>query len=457
MTDLNSLTVNELAPLLEAKQLSPVELTESLLSRIDDIDPAVNAFITPLHKSALNQARIAEDEIMKGRYKGFLHGIPIGIKDNFYTKGIKTTGGSKLLLDFIPNENATVVEKLIDAGSIILGKLNMHEFGGGLTNTNPFFGNSRNPWDLNYMTGGSSGGSGGALGAGLIPLATGTDTFGSIRVPASMCGVYGLKPTYGLVSTYGILPLSWTLDHAGPMARSVEDLALMLNVIAGYDSKQPGSIKSPKIDYRNSLNQSVNGLKIGIPTYFLKELDQEVLLLFHHALKKLQSMGAEVEEIDIPELTMAPYAGYVIMTGEAATSQSKWLTTQGNDYAQDVRSLFKTGFLTTALQYVRAQQVRRLLTQAFSKTFEKIDIIVGPVVPHATQRFHTNFVNQNLDIIKRCMPFTSPANLTGTPSLSVPIGFDSHGLPAGMQFIANHLSEDILIKLGNAWERQDNL
>ncbi|WP_216829702.1 amidase [Alkalihalobacterium elongatum] len=457
MTDLSSLTATELAPLLESKQLSPVEITQSIIERINTIDPSVNAYITTLHELALLQAQHAETEIMNGLYKGPLHGIPIGIKDNYYTKGIRTTVGSKILADFIPDETATAVEKLLAAGGIMLGKLNMHEFGGGLTNTNPVYGNSRNPWDTNYSPGGSSGGSGAALAAGLATLATGTDTFGSIRVPASMCGVYGLKPTYGLVSTKGVAPLAWSLDHAGPMARSVSDIAIMLNTMAGYDPKDPGSIKAPIPNYTENLHKGIKGLTIGIPTYYLEGLDPAVEALFKNAMKSFELLGAEIKQINIPELTMSTFASYIITIGEASTYHYEWLQTVPDDYADDVRIFFNTGVITNTPQYVRSQQVRRVLVEGLKKAFEDVDVIAGPTIPITTPAFKENWVEQNLEITRRCMPFTSPPNLTGTPSLSVPIGRCSAGLPVGMQLIGQHFSEKQLLQVGSEWEKTNPL
>ncbi|MEB1808920.1 MAG: Asp-tRNA(Asn)/Glu-tRNA(Gln) amidotransferase GatCAB subunit A [Bacillaceae bacterium] len=453
MTDLYSLTATELGPLLESKQISPTELTHSILERINAVDSTVNAYITTLPELALQQAAHAEKEIMNGLYKGPLHGIPIGIKDNYYTKGIRTTAGSKILSDFIPDETATAVEKLMAAGGVMLGKLNMHEFGGGITNTNPVYGNVRNPWKVNYSPGGSSGGSGAALAAGLATLATGTDTFGSIRVPASMCGVYGLKPTYGLVSTKGVAPLAWSLDHAGPMARSVSDLALMLNVMAGYDPKDPGSIKARIPDYTENLNKGINGLKIGVPSYYMQGLDRDVEILFKDAVKTLETMGATVVDVDIPELSMSAFAGYVITIGEASTYHYEWLQTRSEEYADDVRIFFKTGVLTNSPHYVRSQQVRRVLTEALKKTYEDVDVLIGPTIPITTPAFQKNWVEQNLEVTRRGMPFTSPPNLTGAPSLSVPIGLCSEGLPVGMQLIGNHFTEKRLLQVGSEWEK----
>lgn len=457
MTDLSFLSAAKLGPLIQSRKLSPVELTKHTLNRIETIDPILHTYITPLPELALRQARDAEDNIMRGKYYGPLHGIPIGIKDNYYTKGIRTTVGSKLFADFIPNENATTVEKLLGAGAIMLGKQNMHELAAGSTGTNPYFGTTRNPWDNNYMPGGSSGGGTASLAAGLATLATGTDTFGSIRLPAAMCGVYGLKPTYGLVSTHGIFPSAWSLDTAGPMARSVSDLAFMLHYMAGYDPYDPASLNIPIPNYMEDLNKGIKGLKIGIPTYYLEGLDTDVEKLFQHVIATLRSSGAEIKEIVIPELTMGMFAGYATVTGEASALHHKWLQTNSDDYSTDIRTFFLAGALTNTPQYIQAQQARRKMVEAFDKVLQDVDILLGPTIPITTPTFNKNWIEQNLDVIKRCLPFTAPINLTGVPSLSVPMGLDRRGLPVGMQFIGKHLSEKLLFQVGNAWESTDPL
>lgn len=453
MTDISFLTAAELGPLIKSRQLSPVELTIHTLKRMETIDPILQTYITPLPKLALSQAREAEDAIMRGEYKGPLHGIPVGIKDNYYTKGIRTTAGSKLFAEFIPDKNATTVDKLLDAGTIMLGKQNLHELAAGSTGTNPFFGTTRNPWDINHMPGGSSGGGTASLAAGLATLATGTDTFGSIRLPAAMCGVYGLKTTYGLVSTHGIFPTAWSLDTSGPIARSVTDLALMLQMMAGYDAKDPASLQVPIPDYTENLNKGISGVKLGIPTYYLDGLDPDVERLFENAIATLTSLGAEIREIEIPELTMANFSGYAIVGGEAAAFHYEWLQDHPEDYSTDIRTFFLAGALSNTPQYVKAQQARRMMVKAFDKAFQDVDILLGPTIPITTSAFQENWVEQNLDVVRRCMPFTSPVNLTGTPSLAVPMGLDQKGLPAGMQFIGKHLSEKQLLQVGHAWER----
>src|SRR5690625_4876083 len=385
MTDISFFTATELGPLIKSLQLSPVELTKDMLSHINRIDPLLHTYITPLHELALKQAREAENEIKRGEYKGPLHGIPIGIKDNYFTKGIRTTVGSKLFADFIPDKNATAVEKLLEAGTIMLGKQNMHELAADSTVTNFFFGSTRNPWNTQYMPGGSSGGGTASLAAGMATLATGTDSFGSIRLPAAMCGVYGLKPTYGLVSTHGVFPTAWSLDTAGPMARSVSDLALMLHYMAGFDPNDPASLNVSIPNYKESLNKGIKGVKIGIPTFYLEGLDPDVEQLFQQAIATLRSLGAEIKEIVIPELTMSTFAGYATVTGEASTLHHKWLQTNSKDYSADIRTFFLAGALTNTAQYVQAQQTRRKMVEAFHKAFKDVDILLGPTIPIATQ------------------------------------------------------------------------
>lgn len=452
MTGISNLTASELGPLMKAKQLSPVELTNHILRRIEQTDAILHTYITPTPELALKQATKAEEDMMRGNYKGPLHGIPIGIKDNFGTKGIRTTDGSKLFEHFIPEQNATTVNKLLAAGTIMLGKQNMHELAAGSTGTNPYFGTTRNPWNTNHMPGGSSSGGAASLAAGLAVLATGSDTFGSIRLPAAMCGVYGLKPTYGLISTSGVIPTAWSLDTAGPMARSVLDLAIMLQIMAGFDVNDPASLHVKIPNYLDNLHNGMKGVKIGIPTYYLDDLDSDVDKLFQQAITTLRSLGAEIKEIKMPELNMATYAGYAVVTGEASTFHYEWLKEYAEDYSVDIRSFFLSGTLTSAPQYIRAQQVRREMVTAFEHAFSEFDILLGPTIPMTAPAYREDWITQNLEVVRRSMPFTVPINLAGLPSLAVPMSIDQRGLPAGMQFIGKHLSEKLLLQIGKAWE-----
>lgn len=457
MTELYYLSATELAPLIKSRQLSPVELMRTMIERTQMLEPYIDSYITFLPEIALQNAVHAEKKIMEGLYEGPLHGIPIGMKDIFYTKGIRTTAGSKMLYDFVPDINSTAWERLSNSGTILTGKLNCHEFAAGLTNMSPFYGFARNPWNLDCMTGGSSGGSAAALAAGLTTLATGTDTFGSIRVPATMCGVYGLKPTYGLVSKYGVAPLSWSMDHIGPMARSVSDLALMLQHMAGYDPEDATSIKAPVPNYSGNLDKGVKGIKIGIPDYYLEGLDQDVERLFRHAILVLERMGAEVKEVEIPELSIASFSAYMVMMGEAAAYHHEKLKSNPEGFGGDVRIMLETGELANSSQYIQAQQARRKLAKAFKHVFEEVDALVGPTIPLQAPLIQENWVAENLEMTKRCISFTAPPNVTGIPSLSVPIGLSYNGLPIGMQIIGNYLSEKQLLQVGSAWESTNPL
>lgn len=452
MTELSFLTATELAPLIRAKELSPVDLTQHILNRIEKIDPTINAYITPLNELALKQAQKAEDDIMNGQYKGPLHGIPLGIKDNYSTEGIQTTAGTKLYADHIPTESATAVTKLKSAGGIMVGKLNMHQQGAGSTGINPFYGAVKNPWNIDHMTGGSSSGSAASLATGLATITTGTDTWGSNRIPAAMCGVYGLKPTYGLVSTYKVIPTTYSLDHPGPYARSTSDVALALNYMAGFDPNDPGSLNITIPDYTEDLNKGIRGMKIGIPTYYLEGLDPDVEKTFNDAITTLKGLGAEIKEMTIPELSMTTFAGYVTAAVEGAAINHEYLRTRPEDIAQDSRALFLAGSLTPSPKYVRAQQARRKLAKAFKKAFKEVDIMLGPTIPFTTPAFKEDWATQNLEVVRNGLPFTIPANLTGIPSLSVPMGLCSKGIPIGMQIMGNHLSEKLLLQVGNAWE-----
>lgn len=457
MNDLYYMSAKDLGMLLKERKLSPVELTKIMLDRIDQLDDTLRTYITPLHETALKQAREAENKIMKGEYLGPLHGIPVGIKDNQYTMGIRTTDGSKLFANFYPSETATVVSKLVLAGIVMLGKQNLHELAAGSTGTNPYFGTTRNPWNIEYMPGGSSGGGAASLAAGLATLATGSDTFGSIRVPAAMCGVYGLKPTHGLVSAHRVFPTAWSLDTIGPIARSVGDLALMLQVMAGYDPHDPASLRVPVPNYSEDLNKNIKGLTIGVPTHYMENLDEDVDKLFHQAVSTLKSLGVEIKEVVIPELEMATFAGYATVGGEAAAFHHQWLKTHAEDYSPDIRSFFLAGSLIEARQYIQAQQARRRIVQAFERAFGEVDMLLGPTIPIMTPKFKENWVEQNLDVVKRIMPYTVPINLTGVPALAVPIGLDRYGLPVGMQFIGSHLTEKQLLQIGHNWEQVNPL
>ncbi len=448
MTELCFQSASELSQSIRTKRVSPVELTRALLDRIAGLNPVVNAYLTLLPDAALQQAAQAESEIMKDLYRGPLHGIPIGVKDNYLTRGVRTTGGSRVYASYIPDKDADAVDHLRQAGAIMLGKLNMHELGGGLTNTNLFYGHARNPWHIGCSPGGSSGGSGAALAGGLAVLATGTDTFGSIRVPASMCGVYGLKPSYGLVSTNGVIPLAPSMDHAGPMARSARDLALMLHAM----SRNSANSRSGSVLPAAKVPDGIRGCRIGIPTTFLSGLEPAVEHAFQQAAAMLETMGAYVQLIDIPEFSDASAAAFTIVTAEAAASNREILIRMPEALDEDVRIFMLQGLYISPRLYEEAQQARMRIFEAFKRVMQSFDLLAGPSIPITAPLFRPDWVRQNLEIDQRCMPFVAPASLTGCPCLSVPIGCSPANLPIGMQLLGQSGSESMLLQAGIAWE-----
>lgn len=451
-------TISQLSAKLKAQDVSPVEVTTMMLERIADVDQEINSYITVMSEDAGKQAKQAEREIAEGHDRGPLHGVPIALKDLLNTKGTLTSSGSQVLADNIPDFDATVVSKLREAGAIILGKLNMHEFAFGVTNKNDYFGDAKNPWDVERTPGGSSGGSGAAVAAGLAYAALGSDTGGSIRTPAAFNGIYGLKPTFGRVSKYGSIPLAWSLDHIGPMTRSVADLAIVLQVIAGFDKNDPTTVKHTVPNYMTSLGTKVTELKIGIPTnYFFDFVEEEVASSVNAAIKQLEKLGATIVEVTIPELNMCEYSELVTIQSEAAAYHSETLREKSHLYGNDVRTTLQAGALVTAVQYVKAQQARRLIQEAMSRTFEQVDVIAAPSVSMVAPKWKESFKTiqgESKAVTAELVRFAAPANLTGIPSLSVPTGFSSDGLPMGMQLMGRPFEEGTLLKVAAAYEKE---
>lgn len=442
--------------MLKTKALSPVELTTLLLERIAHVDKQLNSYITVMENEALAQAKQAEREIAEGKYRGPLHGVPIALKDLLHTKGVRTTAGSQVLAENVPNEDATVVKKLKEAGAIIIGKLNMHEFAFGVTNKNKHFGNANNPWDVERSPGGSSGGSGAAVAAGLAFAALGSDTGGSIRTPSALCGIYGLKPTFGRVSKFGAIPLAWSLDHIGPMARSAKDLAIVLQAIAGFDYRDPTTVQVEVPDYVALLENRVSGLKIGMPTnYFFDYLEEEIEVSVKEAIKKLESLGATIVDVTIPNLHLSEYSELVTIQSEAATYHHDTLLEKSHLYGSDVRTTLQAGELVTAVQYLKAQQARRLIREEMLRIFEEVDVIVAPTVSMVAPKWKESFKTiqgESKAVTAEFVRFAAPANLTGIPSLSIPTGFSTYGLPIGMQLMGRPFQEGTLLSLATAYE-----
>lgn len=456
MTELYYMTIEELAPLIKSKELSPVELTEAILKRIQEVDPIINSYITVAPDLALLDAKQAEAEIMSGSYRGPLHGIPIAPKDLYYTKDIRTTFGSALYSEFEPDYDATPVEKIKEAGCVIPGKVNLHEFANGETNVNVHYGDARNPWNPHHITGGSSGGSGAAVAGGTAIASLGTDTAGSVRIPSAMCGIYGLKTTYGRVSKHGVKGLCESLTCPGPMARCVADLAYILQYIAGYDPKDATSAKVPVDHYITLLGKSIKGMRIGIvPEYFFDKANPEVVAHVKKALTDLESLGAQVVELKIPELELAMDTEMMVAGAEATVEHHENLThpEQAKLLQDDVRILFETGELVTAVQYTRANKARRLLLSRFLDVFREVDAVAAPTVPITAPPFIKEQTKLNLETWNACTPFTCPANITGLPSLSIPVGLSQNGLPIGMQMFGRPFDEGTLIRLAHAYEQ----
>ncbi len=442
-TDLFYQPVSWLAPLLKARKLSPVELVRALLDRIESVNPRVNAFLTVTAEHALTQAKVAEQEIGRGHYRGPLHGIPYAPKDIVATKGILTTNGSRVTANWIPDHESAVTTRLTQAGAILFGKLNLLEFamGSGQRGLN---GPTRNPWALDYSPSGSSSGSGAALAAGMVPLTIGTDSGGSIRGPAKSCGVVGLKPSYGRISVDGVTTLSWTLDHVGPMARSVADTATLFGVLAEPTTKAP----SPK---------SLKGLRLGVPTeHFFKNVLPETDAALRRALSVLHDLGVVLVDVNVADASMASTASAVILGSESAAYHQKRLQEHPELFDPLVRERLETSSLHSALDYIKALRVRSVLTQEMHRVFQVCDVLMLPAGNAAPQLTD--------EIVMTDLPTNPPpparpdvvnlANITGIPALVIPCGFTAGppSLPLGIQFCAGHFDEATLFRLGNAYQ-----
>ena len=453
-TNLYHLTIREASELLKSGQLSPVELTQSFLDRIEATDDRLHSFIIVLKEQALDDARLAEAEIRRGGYKGPLHGIPFALKDLYDTAGITTTSGSKVDIDRVPTEDATTTARLKAAGGILLGKLAMHEFAlGGPDFTTPFP-PARNPWNLAHITGGSSSGSGAAVASGQAMAALGSCTGGSIRGPASLCGIVGLKATYGRVSRAGVVTLSWSQDHCGPMTWTVEDTAYMMQALAGYDPKDPTTSTAPVPDYSLSLREDIKGLTIGVPRHFFfaphESVNPEVVATVEKGLKVLEGLGANLQEVTIPSLEYVRAANSVIMLSEAFAYHEKNLQTRPHDFGEMVRARFRIGGLFSASDYVQSQRIRKVVNRECAEVLQKVDVLVTPTMTQPAAAFEGYDATSNIT----GRSFTAPFNLTGLPAISVPCGFTASGLPVGMQIAGKPFDEPGVIRAAYAYQQE---
>jgi aspartyl-tRNA(Asn)/glutamyl-tRNA(Gln) amidotransferase subunit A len=451
-------TLASLSEALRRREVSPLEITRACLDRIQRYDSRINAFVTVLADRALTAAASAESEILKGRWLGPLHGVPYASKDLFLTRGIRTTCGSKILGSFVPDRNAAAIERLERAGAILLGKLNMHEFAFGTTSVNPHLGAVRNPWDRRRVAGGSSGGSAAAVACSFAKLTLGTDTGGSVRIPAALCGVCGLKPTYGRVSRYGVYPLSWSMDHVGTLAASARDLAIALNVLAGRDPRDVASAAAPVRDYTQELTGTLEGVKLGVPTdLFFDGLDDEVRSSVDQAITKLQDAGASVSRVSIDWLPEAARAASIILFAEAGASLEKWHRTQPDALGDDVRARLDDAAQVRATDYLKALRVRRKVVAAFREVFRSVDVLITPQLPITAPLIdeRTVTIGGRVEPVPAALTrFTRVYNLTGMPALSICCGYSTQGLPIGLQIAGRPFDEEMVLRVGDAYERQ---
>ncbi|MSQ06028.1 MAG: Asp-tRNA(Asn)/Glu-tRNA(Gln) amidotransferase GatCAB subunit A [Dehalococcoidia bacterium] len=451
------LSAAELSRGVRDRKLSPVEIVDAHLARIEATEPVLNSFITLLPEQARAAARRAEAEIQAGRRRGPLHGIPVGLKDLFNTAGVRTTSGSRLLDTFIPKEDCTVAARLQRAGGILLGKLNMHQFAYGPTGENPDYGHMHNPWDPERISGGSSGGSGSAAAAGQCPITLGSDTGGSIRIPAALCGIVGLKPTYGLVSRHGLTPLAWSMDHPGPMTRTVEDAALTLTVIAGHDPKDPASSKAAVPDYMAALTGDIRGLRIGVPKEFwAAPVDAQVAQSVREAIALLAELGAVVSEVSLPLFSASQAISNAILMPEASAYHRDRLLQDGDKLYPPVRLRMEAGLFISAADYLRGQQARRVFNLQARRLLEQVDLLAGPAVPVTAPHLLAPTVDiggRQVGTTAALTQYSRPYNITGFPAISVPCGFSDAGLPMGLQLAGRPFDELTVLRAAHAYQQ----
>ena len=445
-----------LARAFREKRLSPVEVVGALLERIEAADKDLGAFITVPGERALEEASRAQQEIMAGHYLGLLHGVPLGLKDLIHTAGVRTTMGSAFFKDYVPDYSATVALKLQEAGAVLLGKTNTHEFAYGPTGDRSYFGPTRNPHDLTRISGGSSGGSGAAVAANLLYGALGSDTAGSIRIPSALCGVVGMKPTFGRVSKHGVFPLSYTLDHVGPLTRTVEDNAILLSAVAGYDPEDPYSANRPAEDFARDLGAGVEGTMIGVPKdFYFEHVEDEVGERVREAIEAFRSLGAEVREVGIPHLPETLKAQRYILAAEAYAIHEERLKSAPERFDGEVHKRLLEGERLKAHRYARARQRGLEARAEFEEALREVDILLAPTVPIAATLIDQREVDiggHEEPVRSAVTRLTGPANLTGFPSLSVPCGSTASGLPVGMQLIGRAFDEKTLYRFAHAYE-----
>jgi aspartyl-tRNA(Asn)/glutamyl-tRNA(Gln) amidotransferase subunit A len=445
-------TIKTLSHGIRAREVSPAELTHACLRRIEKLNPKLNAFITVLADQALDDARRAEQEIFRGDYRGPLHGIPIGLKDIIDTAGTSTTAASALFKDRVPHEDAEVVRRLHAAGAIILGKQNLHEFAYGASCLISFYGEVHNPWDVSRLAGGSSGGSAASVACGMGLAAVGTDTAGSIRLPAAYCGVVGLKPTYGRVSARGVIPLAWSYDHVGPLTNSVCDAGLMLQVLAGYDAADPASIDRPATDYTCDLDEPISGLRIGVPRdYFFDDLDSEVAAAVEKAIQIFRELGAEIRD----DIKLEVSTDRTLASAESYAYHKEFAERSPELYQPATSARINSGKNISPDDAARAKQELATTRQAIQKIFEQLDVLLTPTVPIMPPSIAE--LKKNPDNLRPAellmLRNTRPFNVWGIPAISLPCGITKDGMPIGLQLAAARWKEEIVLRAARAYEQ----
>jgi len=457
--DFALLSISELAPLIRKRKLSPVELVETALTRIERWNPRLNAFLTVTAEEARSAAAAAEKEVRRGRYRGPLHGIPISLKDNIWTRGVRTTAGSKILADFVPEEDAYVVTRLRRAGAVLIGKTNLHEFAYGVTTNNAHYGPTRNPWDTERIPGGSSGGSAVAVATGMCAASVGSDTGGSIRIPAALCGLVGLKPTFGRVSCRGVVPLSKSLDHVGPITRCVADAALLLRVLAGFDARDANTARVPVPDYVSSLKRKAHKLRLGWPReYFFERLDEEVRRAIEAARESLEALGAVFEEVSLPLLNQSVEPSTNMAFAEATHfhRSADYYPARKDDYSEELIERLEAGAKVSAVDYLHSFEVQKQVRTEFEAAFERVDVILAPTTPVAAPRIDERKLRiggEEETVRSALIRLNRPANFTGLPAISLPCGFTRQGLPIGLQIIGRAFDEARVLQVAYTYEQ----
>ena len=447
------MTLLEAAAALRRREVSSAELTAAALQRIERLNPSTNAMQTVMAEAARECAKKADEELARGEGRGPLHGIPVAVKDLFRTKGVRTTGGSNLFADHVPDYDATVVEWLRTGGAVLVSKTGMHELAYGITSSNPHFGAVRNPWDRGRIPGGSSGGSGAAVAAGMVPMAMGSDTGGSIRIPACFCGVVGLKPTYGRVSRYGAMPLAFSLDHMGPLTRTVRDAGAVLNVIAGYDPRDQTSSRRPVENYVPDIAPSIRGLRIGMPeNFYFERLDPDVDAAVRAAFRAAESLGARIVALTVPDIAAINTVARLILLAEASAQLEPHLE-QRDRFGADVLALLDQGRLLPATDYINAQRLRHEMQREFAALWSRVDCLFTPTTPITAPLIGETTVaagGESEDVRLAATRLVRAINPLGLPAVSIPYGADRRGLPVGLQIVGRPFAEALILRVAQA-------